>query len=370
MQYNSFEMNAQNPVPSTSSSDHKVLNQRYELKEREGVGGMAHVYRAEDIALRRVVAIKVLREDLAEEPGLVNQFLREARAVAHLSHPNVVAVHDVGSDQHRHYMVLEHVAGEDLKSHIRLDAPFSVERTLDYAIQICAGVGHAHRHGLVHCDIKPQNILVTPDGKVKVADFGISRLLSATQPIETSATLFGTPHYFSPEQAQGSPATPASDVYSIGVLLFEMLTARLPFDAPDAHVLGHMHAHTNPPDIRAENPAVPDTVAQIIAKVFAKEPAARYRTAEQLGHVLITFRDHGAQATRPYLALNADELDAHIVAAARETRAAAEGLVAPAQQADWVTYLLGTSAVLLVLGLLALWTRVFWRLAPFLLSTN
>ncbi|HJO34460.1 MAG: protein kinase [Anaerolineales bacterium] len=359
-------MNAQNPAPSTSSGDHKILNRRYELKEREGVGGMAHVYRAEDIALRRVVAIKVLREDLAEEQDLVKQFLREARAVAHLSHPNVVAVHDVGSDRHRHYMVLEHVAGEDFKSHIRLDAPFSIEHTLDYAIQICAGVGHAHRHGLVHCDIKPQNILVTPDGKVKVADFGISRLLSATQPIETSATLFGTPHYFSPEQAQGSPATPASDVYSIGVLLFEMLTGRLPFDAPDAHVLGHMHVHADAPDIRGQNPAIPDTVAEIIAKVLAKEPSARYRTAEHLGHVLITFRDQGAQATRPFLALNSDELDAHIIATGA-TRAADAG---GAAEVDWVTYLLGASAALLVLGLLALWTRVFWRLAPFLLSAN
>ena len=201
---------------------------------------MAHVYKDEDIVLRRLVAIKVLRDDLSDESNLVEQFLREARAVAHLSHPNVVAVHDVGSDWKRHYMVLEHVAGDDLKYHIRLDAPFSLERALDYAIQICAGVGHAHRHGLVHCDIKPQNILVTPDGQVKVADFGISRLLNATQPIESSATLFGTPHYFSPEQAQGSPGTPASDVYSIGVLLFEMLTGRLPFDAttPSCSAIG------------------------------------------------------------------------------------------------------------------------------------
>ncbi len=362
-------MTAQNTPLFNDSDEHKVLNQRYELREQEGVGGMAHVYKAKDIVLRRVVAIKVLREDLAEESNLVQQFLSEARAVAHLSHPNVVTVHDVGSDQQRHYMVLEHIAGEDLKSHIRLDAPFSVEHMLDYAIQICAGVGHAHRHGLVHCDIKPQNILVTPDDQVKVADFGISRLLNATQPIEASAPLFGTPHYFSPEQAQGSPATPASDVYSIGVLLFEMLTRRLPFEAHDAQVLGHMHVHIDPPDIRAANPAIPDTVAEIIAKVLSKEPAARYRSAEHLGHVLITFRDQGAQATRPYLALNSDEIDAHIIAASGATRSGKDG-EASAPETDWVTYLLGASAALLVLGLLALWTRVFWRLAPFLLSAN
>ena len=346
-----------------------MLNQRYELREREGVGGMAHVYKDEDIVLRRLVAIKVLRDDLSDESNLVEQFLREARAVAHLSHPNVVAVHDVGSDWKRHYMVLEHVAGDDLKYHIRLDAPFSLERALDYAIQICAEVGHAHRHGLVHCDIKPQNILVTPDGQVKVADFGISRLLNATQPIESSATLFGTPHYFSPEQAQGSPGTPASDVYSIGVLLFEMLTGRLPFDAHDAQLLGYLHVHNDPPDVRDENPAIPHTVSEIIAKVLAKEPTARYRSAEHLGHVLITFRDHGAQATRPYLVLNSDELEAHISAESSSMHAGEEDVTA-ISEADWVTYLLGASAAVLVLGLLALWTRVFWRLAPVLLTAN
>ncbi len=362
-------MTVQNHAPSTGADDYQLLNQRYLLHEQEGMGGMAHVYKAEDVVLRRVVAIKVLRNDLAEESNLVDQFLREARAVAHLSHPNVVAVHDVGSDRRRHYMVLEHVSGEDLKFHIRLDAPFSVERTLGYATQICAGVGHAHRHGLVHCDIKPQNILVTPNGQVKVADFGISQLLNSTQPIETSTTLFGTPHYFSPEQAQGSQAAPASDVYSIGVMLFEMLTGRLPFDTPDSRLLCHLHVHANPPDIRAENPAIPNTVAEIIAKVLAKEPAARYRSAEHLGHVLKTFRDQGDQATRPYLALNSDELDAHIIAAAGVERAAEERFPSTPGP-DWVTYLLGASAALLVLGLLGLWTRVFWRMAPFLLSVN
>ena len=148
-----------------------------------------------------------------------------------------------------------------------------------------------------------------------------------------------------------------------------MLTGRLPFDAQDAQILSHMHVHTNPPDIRAENPTVPDTVADIIAKVLAKEPAARYRSAEHLGHVLITFRDQGAQATRPYLALNPAELDAHIIVAASIPRSGEEDAASePAD--DWMTYLLGTSAALLVLGLLALWTRVFWRMAPFLLSVN
>ena len=363
-------MTKHNVANSTSLGDTQILNQRYELHEREAVGGMAYVYRAKDVVLHRVVAVKVLRDHFSGDSNLVKQFLGEARAVAHLSHENVVTIHDVGSDGQHHYIILEHIAGDNLKAHIRLNAPFRVERTLDYAIQICAGVGHAHRQGLVHCDIKPQNILVTPLSKVKVADFGISRILNATQPVDTTATLFGTPHYFSPEQAQGSPATPASDVYSIGVLLFEMLTGSLPFDSQDAQLLGHMHLTTDPPDVRIANPVVPDTLAEIIAKVLAKEPAARYRSAEHLGHVLTTFRDQGAHATLPYLALNSDEIDAQIVASDRVTPTEQEGVDRTGTASDWVTYLLGGSAALLVLGLLALWTRVFWRLAPILLSEN
>ena len=346
-------MTKHNVANSTSLGDTQILNQRYELHEREAVGGMAYVYRAKDVVLHRVVAVKVLRDHFSGDSNLVKQFLGEARAVAHLSHENVVTIHDVGSDGQQHYIILEHIAGDNLKAHIRLNAPFRVERTLDYAIQICAGVGHAHRQGLVHCDIKPQNILVTPLSKVKVADFGISRILNATQPVDTTATLFGTPHYFSPEQAQGSPATPASDV-----------------DSQDAQLLGHMHLNTDPPDVRIANPVVPDTLAEIIAKVLAKEPAARYRSAEHLGHVLTTFRDQGAHATLPYLALNSDEIDAQIVASARVTPTEQEGVDRTGTASDWVTYLLGGSAALLVLGLLALWTRVFWRLAPILLSEN
>ena len=251
-------MTKHNVANSTSLGDTQILNQRYELHEREAVGGMAYVYRAKDVVLHRVVAVKVLRDHFSGDSNLVKQFLGEARAVAHLSHENVVTIHDVGSDGQHHYIILEHIAGDNLKAHIRLNAPFRVERTLDYAIQICAGVGHAHRQGLVHCDIKPQNILVTPLSKVKVADFGISRILNATQPVDTTATLFGTPHYFSPEQAQGSPATPASDVYSIGVLLFEMLTGHQPFKSDTERGLCLEHLHTKPKPVNSV-----DTVLRI-----------------------------------------------------------------------------------------------------------
>ena len=367
-------MNSRNtPLSDKVDRDEKdVLNDRYMLTERKAVGGMAHVYRAKDVVLQRIVAVKVLREDLAADPNLVEQFLHEARAVAHLSHTNVVAVYDVGSDGKRHYMVLEHVSGHDLKHHIILDAPFSTDLALEYVICMCAGIGHAHKHGLVHCDIKPHNILVTDAGHLKVADFGISRLVKTTESFDNTPKVFGTPHYFSPEQAQGAQPTPASDVYSLGVVLFEMLTGRLPFESEQPQILGHMHMHVPPPDIRTVNQGIPETLSDIIKKVLAKEPSARYRTAQHFGLVLETYRQKGAQATKPYLALNDKELDKHIF----DNLHSDENLTEETDQnnvtaeTDWFSYLLGATAMVLILGLLALWTRVYWKITPFLFSVN
>ena len=367
-------MNPQNNSISQQSdiNKNKVLNKRYMLTERRAMGGMANVYRAKDLVLQRVVAVKILREELAAQPNLVDQFLREARAVAHLSHANVVAVYDVGSDSESHYMVLEHISGHDLKHHIILDAPFNTDLALEYVISMCAGIGHAHKQGIVHCDIKPQNILVTDDGQLKVADFGISRLMKPTKSFDNTPKSFGTPQYFSPEQAHGAQATPASDVYSLGIVLFEMLTGRLPFESDQPQILGHMHMHVTPPDIRTLNQGVPDTLSAIITKVLSKEPAARYRTAQHLGHVLETYRQKGAQATKPYLALSNKELDKRIFAHTYENEELAKKATDNDffAETDWVSYLLGATAVLLILGLLALWTRVYWKLAPLLTLVN
>jgi len=367
-------MNPQNNSISQQSdiNKNKVLNKRYMLTERRAMGGMANVYRAKDLVLQRVVAVKILREELAAQPNLVDQFLREARAVAHLSHTNVVAVYDVGSDLESHYMVLEHVSGHDLKHHILLDSPFNTDLALDYVISMCAGIGHAHKQGIVHCDIKPQNILVTDEGQIKVADFGISRLIKPTDTFDNTPKSFGTPQYFSPEQAHGAQTTPASDVYSLGIVLFEMLTSRLPFESDQPQILGHMHMHVTAPDIRTLNQAVPDTLSDIITKVLSKEPSARYRTAQHLGHVLETYRNKGAQATKPYLALSNKELDNHILSHTYDNEALTEKATSTdfSADTDWASYLLGGTAILLILGLLALWTRVYWKLAPLLIPVN
>ncbi|HMM26951.1 MAG TPA: protein kinase [Aggregatilineaceae bacterium] len=279
------------------SSQETLLNDRYRLIAQQGSGGMAVIYKAQDLALGRTVAVKILRPSLTNDPEFLKRFRQEARNVANLSHPNIVTVHDVGQDGNTHYIVMEYIDGDDLKRLIRAGAPFSIDRALSIAIKICAGVGYAHRAGLVHADVKPQNVLVTENDKVKVTDFGIAQALSATQPLERQRIVWGSPHYFSPEQAQGEPPTPAADVYAIGIVLFEMLTGRLPFVGADQQELALAHIRETPPHASDLNPNVPVHLDRILDKVLSKEPGARYRTADQLGRILISYRRQGHTAT-------------------------------------------------------------------------
>ena len=274
-----------------------LLNNRYRLLAQQGAGGMAVIYKAQDTVLGRVVAVKILRPSLTSNTELLTRFREEARSVANLMHPNVVTVHDVGQDRNTHYIVMEYVQGQDLKRIIREHAPLPIDRALNLAIQICAGVGYAHRAGFVHADVKPQNVLVTDDGIVKVTDFGIARAFSYSSTGDRQAIVWGSPHYFSPEQAQGEPPTPAADVYAIGVVLFEMLTGELPFKGKDHKELALAHIRDEPPLVSDINPNVPRNLSRIVRKVLAKEPSARYRTADQLGRILISYREQGQQTT-------------------------------------------------------------------------
>src|SRR5690606_37217283 len=227
----------------------------------------------------------------------VARFRNEARSVANLSHPNIVTVHDVGSDGQTNYIVMEYVEGQDLKRIIRSEGMLSVDLALDLAIQICAGIGFAHRAGIVHAEVKPQNILVTADYRVKVTDFGIAQALTDTQPTQRQAVVWGSPHYFAPEQARGEKPTPASDVYAIGIVLFEMLTGRLPYSGTSQQELAMAHLRERVPHVTEFNPNVPDNLSKIIFKVMSKEPSARYRMADQLGHILRSYRERSRAYT-------------------------------------------------------------------------
>ncbi len=369
---------------SMTAADTPLLNKRYKLLRPIGQGGMAVVYKAQDLSLGRVVAVKVLRDTLTSDTEFLARFQQEARAAANLAHPNIVTVHDFGRDGGRYYIVMEHIEGKDLKAFIKEHGPLTVDQAVDLAIQICAGVGYAHRAGLVHCDIKPQNMLVTSDGRIKITDFGIARALATIRPGEITDVVWGSPQYYSPEQAAGEHPVPGSDVYSIGVVLFEMLAGRLPFVASSQQQLALMHLREDPPRLSLFNPNVPETLELIVHKVLAKEPSARYRTADQLGRILISYRQEGdgrtgvlSAATPPAgvpAARNAPAVRSTPAATvAASTRVAAAANPSPEQveaqqQAeeglDWIALGLGFLAFLAVAGLVPLWIWVFQVWSP------
>lgn len=339
----------------------QLLNNRYEILELLGKGGMAVVYRARDLMLERQVAIKVLREDYSRDPAFQERFRLEARAAANLSHPNIVTVHDFGLDQGRLFIVMELVLGTDLKTLLRKRGRFTPAEAIPLMIQACAGIGYAHRAGLVHCDVKPQNFLVTPDMRLKVTDFGIARALSTIRPDEQSDVVWGSPQYFSPEQAAGYPPTPASDVYSLGVVLYELLTGTLPFQADSAAELARLHLEAKPIPIREFVPDISPELEQIVEKVLSKEPSQRYRTADQLGRVLMHF---GSVRSAPALTLTPEA--APLVMPTPAPPPAPEPAPAPPPSAsiDWVTVFLGLLALIAVLGLVPFWVWVYFVYNP------
>jgi len=335
----------------------RLLNNRYLILEQLGKGGMAIVYRSRDTMLERSVAVKVMRESYSRDPAFLGRFRQEAKAAANLSHPNIVTVHDFGLDKGQLFIVMEYVPGTDLKTLIKQRGRFTAEEAIPLLIQACAGIGYAHRAGLVHCDVKPQNILVTPDMRLKVTDFGIARALSTIHPEEQSEIIWGSPQYFSPEQASGAAPSPASDVYSLGVIMYEMLTGSLPFHADTAVELAQLHIEAEPVPIVEMLPDIPPVLEQILTKVLSKEPSQRYRTADQLGRVLMTF---GNAKSAPALSLTPEAVSVP----ASLPAASAGPAPAPGPEIDWVSIGLGLLALVAVLGLVPYWLWVYFVYNP------
>ena len=273
----------------------RVLSGRYRLGSVLGQGGMAVVYRAEDLTLGRTVAVKILRESLGTDPEFLERFRREARAAARLNHPNIIAVYDVGQDGLSNYIVMEYVEGNDLRDLIREAGAMLPERVVDLGCQIAAALEYAHRSGLVHRDIKSQNVLVTPDGKVKVADFGIAVVLGEGS-ITQAGMVVGSVHYMAPEQAEGRPTTTATDVYSLGVVLFEMATGQLPFTAETPLAIARLQLEAPPPPPQQVNPRLPLPIAEVILACLQKDPELRPASAALVAAAL---RGQRAVASSP-----------------------------------------------------------------------
>ncbi|HAA6316398.1 TPA_asm: serine/threonine protein kinase [Listeria monocytogenes] len=259
----------------------KRLSDRYKILHAIGGGGMANVYLAHDIILDRDVAVKILRIDLADESNLIRRFQREAQSATSLVHPNIVSVYDVGEENDLHYIVMEHVDGMDLKQYIHENHPISYEKAVDIMLQIVSAVAIAHQHHIIHRDLKPQNILIDHDGVVKITDFGIAMALSETSITQTNS-LLGSVHYLSPEQARGGMATQKSDIYSLGIVLYELLTGKVPFDGESAVSIAIKHLQADIPSAREQNPEIPQSLENIIIKATAKDPFLRYQNAEEM----------------------------------------------------------------------------------------
>lgn len=259
----------------------RSLSSRYEIIDKLGEGGMAIVYRGLDTLLHREVAIKVLREQYASDEQFVERFRREAQAAASLSHPNVVNIYDVGEVEGVHFIVMEYVHGRSLRRIIQDEGRLSPLRAARYALQICDGLQHAHEHGLIHRDIKPHNILITPDDRVKVTDFGIARAASSSTLTQTGI-IIGSVHYFSPEQARGVSIGPQSDLYSLGVVLYEMLTGEVPFTGDSPISVALKQIDEAPPRLGAVRPDCPAPLARIVERALTKDLGERYRDAAQM----------------------------------------------------------------------------------------
>jgi predicted Ser/Thr protein kinase len=259
-----------------------VLSDRYELEELVGTGGMSSVFRAHDRLLDRKVALKILHEQYTADADYVERFRREARSVAALSHPNIVTVIDRGDHEGRQFIVFEYVEGENLKRLIERRGPAPVAMALELGIQIARGLSFAHQQGLVHRDVKPQNVLLNGNNEAKVTDFGIARSLDVQRGMTQTGTVLGTSDYIAPEQAQGQRVDEHTDVYSLGVVLFELLTSRVPFPGENFVAVAMRHINEPPPSIREQRPDVPERVDAAVRKAMAKDPRDRFPTMTDL----------------------------------------------------------------------------------------
>ncbi|GAP62051.1 serine/threonine protein kinase [Ardenticatena maritima] len=361
----------------------QTIDNRYRIVELIGEGGMAQVYRGDDLRLGREVAIKILRPQYANERTFVERFVQEARAMAGFSHPNIVNVFDVGRTGASPYIVMEYVDGIDLRRKLQQEGRLSIGEALEIARQVAEGVGAAHRKGIVHRDIKPGNILIASDGRVKVADFGIARAMADAQHLTEPGVVWGTTAYLSPEQIRGETATPASDVYAIGVLLYEMLTGQTPFQGEDRVAVALKHLNEPPPPLHELNPRVPPGLERLVLRMLSKDPAQRPADANEVARLLRAYQNMGNEATAVTPRIQTPTTPPRQAAAARSApppKAAptstpdyrtAPVRAEPQRRAepqpgtpgvDWVGVLLGILAMLAVLGLIPLYALVYREL--------
>lgn len=264
----------------------KILSQRYQLLETIGNGGMATVYKAKDLALNRIVAVKVMNPELTHEKEFIQRFTWEAKATGSLSHENIVSIYDVGNEDRTYFMVMEYVDGITLKELIHQKGKIPTDEAISIASQICDALAHAHQNQIIHRDIKPQNIMCSVNGHYRITDFGIARLTRGSSNLTRTGSVMGSVHYFSPEQAQGQQIDFTTDLYALGVVLYEMVTGQPPYDASEQIAVALMHIQNKIPNPKEFNPNLPDALCNIIQKAMSKQPKNRFRSALEMKETL------------------------------------------------------------------------------------
>ncbi len=322
----------------------KVFNSRYRLKEKIGSGGMADVYLADDLLLNREVAVKVLHQQYAADPSFIQRFRYEAQAAANLNHPNIVSIYDWGNEGDVYYIVMEYVEGRDLKQILLTEGRFMPERAAEIAAEICAALQFAHRQNLIHRDIKPHNIIITPMGQVKVMDFGIARVGTGNGMTQTG-TVMGTAQYISPEQAQGQPVDARSDIYSLGVVLYELLLGRVPFDDDNAIAVAYKQVKEDPVPLSLVDRTMPPALEAIVMKALAKNPENRYGSAQEMKADLLRWLEGMPVNATPVLA------SAPVLPTQSMSATAAQDYPPESRSRAWVWIVAALAAVLVITGI-------------------
>ena len=343
------------------TSSFPIINNRYQIHSTIASGGMAVIYLAQDLLLERRVALKILRRDFSDNQEFQNRFRAEARASARLSHPNIVTTYDFGYDADRLYIVFELVQGQDLKSILAEQAPLPINQAMDYLRQAGKGLGYAHENGIVHCDVKTQNMLVSDLGILKITDFGIARAMDSISRDERYDVVWGSPYYLSPEQARGLPPSPATDVYSLGVIAYEMLAGKLPFEAEDSIELARKHREDSPIPPNKVNPAISEDLNAFILKALSKKPEDRFSDGNSfvkaLNSLVITKIPQAEPIKKP-------GNEAKVVGNNQKVAPALppERKVEPHKKYDWRTILLSFLALIFAGGLIPFWIYVIFSL--------
>ncbi len=358
-----------------------IFNNRYRLFRKIGEGGLAEVFQAQDMALDRMVAVKVLRPQYIRDPNFLVNFHREAQSAARLSDSYIVAVYDFGQDKNRPYIVMEWIAGSDLRAAINEQTKIPVDQAVEYAIQICSAVGAAHRAGLVHGDLKPGNILITPTNQAKVTDFGLARALGESA-MDEGEVVWGTPAYFAPEQAAGDRVLPATDVYALGIIIYEMVTGRVPFVGVDDQDVARKQLYEAHIPVDQLDPHIPEPLARIVDAAMAKNPNERFLTADHLREALIMYKQGVLSAAgyqAPISAVVGSPLQSvgyppapvvgpltrpDFVPAAQAAAATATASRERQSGFDVIMLMLGLVAIIAVVGLIPLFVAVYRAYIP------